>query len=426
VPKQGGYTLQGTPPFIIQTHSTNTSSTVSEPSHNYTECNIYHLTDATGCPGDNLPPIPSIAGFNTSAASICVGQSVTLTANATNAQLYSFDDGVNANWQTGATKVVSPTSTTTYTLKVTRTAGGCTVTYGTPIEITVHPLPAPAFVNPPAGLCLNSEATLTVTDPNNAASSYCFTYECAGCVKNAYLTGNDEPAAAGCHWFSDCQYGTANTYTVSMYDAGTITVRAEAISDYGCVNSTSAVIRGSYVAPPVISGASSNTCPNTTVTLTATATGATSFAWYKDGSQVQNGSNKSYTVSTSGSYTVRGYNAYCSPEVSSAHFVSRYCCSEQTKAPLTFIENTMLTDFKGSLANAIAYCQNAGYRTPTLAEITCMCAEKKYIYTFANPNNGFMTSTTGDAMYNVCVRWGTCGGFNCMASSTVNQHKCVY
>jgi uncharacterized protein (TIGR02145 family) len=245
VPKQGGYDLHGTPPFIIQTHSTNTSSIVSYSLYTYTDC-IYNLTDATDCPGE-AQPVPSITGFTASAASICAGQSVTLTANATNAQRYSFDNGIT--WGASASTVVSPATTTTYTLKVTRTDGGCTVTYPETRTITVRSMPALEFVNPPVALCTNTEAVLTVTDPNNAASSYCFTYECADCVHNPYLTGNDEAAGAGCHWFPECIYGEANTYTVSTYNPGTITVRAKAITDYGCVDSVATTIVAMTVPP---------------------------------------------------------------------------------------------------------------------------------------------------------------------------------
>jgi hypothetical protein len=320
--------------------------------------------------------MPSISTFTASAASICVGQSVTLTANATNAQLYSFDDG--ATWGNSASTVVSPTATTTYTLKVTRTAGGCTVTYDTPIEIIVRPLPAPAFVSPPACLEPDTEAVLTVNDPTGTASSYCFRYECADCVHNPYLTGNDEAAASGCHWFPECIYGGANTYTVSMYDYGTIAVWAKAKTQYGCVDSTDVVI--ATMGTPVISGASSNTCPETSVTLTATATGATSFTWYKNDVPVQSGTMTTYTVSSSGSYTVIGVNDYCSTVKSSVHFVSRYCCSEVTNTSLDFLQNTHVADGVASRAAAISACEKAGYRLPRTQEIECMCSEKNLVY----------------------------------------------
>ncbi|MDR3351088.1 MAG: hypothetical protein LBN98_05550, partial [Prevotellaceae bacterium] len=120
----GGYSLRGTEPFIIQTIPGDAGSTVTQSATTFHGC-MYGLTDATGCPGE-LPPMPAITGFSASAATLCAGQSATLTATAAGAELDSFDDG--ATWQPGATKAVTPTATTTCILKATRNAGGCTVT----------------------------------------------------------------------------------------------------------------------------------------------------------------------------------------------------------------------------------------------------------------------------------------------------------
>jgi hypothetical protein len=73
------YALNGTQPFIIQTHPTNTSSTVSVDLPAYNDC-IYGLTDATNSPDSEWPPMPAITGFTASATTICAGQRVTLTA----------------------------------------------------------------------------------------------------------------------------------------------------------------------------------------------------------------------------------------------------------------------------------------------------------------------------------------------------------
>jgi hypothetical protein len=137
---------------------------------------------------------------------------------------------------------VSPATSATYILKAKHADGGCTVTALSPIEITVHPTPDVAFVNPPLELCANTSATLTVNDANNAGSSYCFTYDCAGCVHNPYTCGNDTPAASACDWFSECIYDVANTYSVNMYDAGSMTVWVKAKTEYGCVDSAYTVI----------------------------------------------------------------------------------------------------------------------------------------------------------------------------------------
>ena len=173
----GGYILHGTPDFIIQTDPLNTSSTVSRTVATYDKC-IYGLTDATGYPGDVL--LPAITGFTASSVTICAGQSVTLTATATNAERYSFDDG--ATWGSSPSTVVKPSSSTTYILKASRTTGACTVTFPTAITVTV------VSTNDITGLIV-------------AAPSYCTNqYACT-------LTFSGWTATAG--W--EIEYGYGNT-----------------------------------------------------------------------------------------------------------------------------------------------------------------------------------------------------------------------
>ncbi|MDR0582379.1 MAG: hypothetical protein LBG31_05395 [Prevotellaceae bacterium] len=173
----GGYILHGSPDFIIQTDPLNTSSTVSRTATTYDKC-IYGLTDATGYPGDVL--LPAITDFTASSVTICAGQSVTLTATATNAERYSFDDG--ATWGSSPSTVVKPSSSTTYILKASRTTGACTVTFPTAITVTV------VSANDITGLIV-------------AAPSYCTNqYACT-------LTFSGWTATAG--W--EIEYGYGNT-----------------------------------------------------------------------------------------------------------------------------------------------------------------------------------------------------------------------
>jgi hypothetical protein len=256
--RDGYYALHGTPPFTITT--TGNGDKVSQTTYAYNNTCIYDLTDATGCPGEIPFTPPEITGFTASASSICAGQSVTLTATTTgDAASYSFNDGYT--WQASNIKVVSPPASLTgftYKLLVQPSPGACTVSASTTHPITVRPTPAPVFVDPPAGMCPNSEATLTV-DGAGSGGSYCFTYEYTDCVRNPYLTGNEEPAASDCSWYSECIYGTANTYTVAMYDAGSLTVWVKAMTEYGCVDSTSITVGHASATITLLTGNSSQT-----------------------------------------------------------------------------------------------------------------------------------------------------------------------
>ncbi|MBK8701086.1 MAG: hypothetical protein IPN29_16720 [Saprospiraceae bacterium] len=117
-------------------------------------------TDASGCSGTSqvtvtVDPLPVLSAGND--PSICMGQSVTLTVNASNGTpAYTF------NWPTppggsGASKTVSPTTTTTYVITVTDSKG-CTDTDD--VSVNVGALPT-AAISGPGNICAGGSATLT-------------------------------------------------------------------------------------------------------------------------------------------------------------------------------------------------------------------------------------------------------------------------
>jgi uncharacterized protein (TIGR02145 family) len=220
--------------------------------------------------------LPTVSG--PTAAARCGAGTVTLSATASSSATidwYSAAAGGNiVTGGTGTTSFTTPliNSSTTYYAQARNTNTSCVSAARTAVVATVNTVPDIAFVSPPAGLCTGSQATLTVNDKNNAGGSYCFTYECAACVHNPYLTGNDAPAAAACHWYSECVYGTANTFTVDAYDAGTLTVRAKAKTVFGCEDSTT------DLTLPVAVACTYTGC--TTPTLTLGTVGFTSSTTY--------------------------------------------------------------------------------------------------------------------------------------------------
>ncbi|MDR2358442.1 MAG: hypothetical protein LBD87_01400, partial [Prevotellaceae bacterium] len=120
------YTLKGTPPFVVNGSSLGAGVT------SYSGGCITSITDATGCPG--LFPVPTTTSLTANPTSICNGSSAILTAVASGAASYSFDNG--SSWQASPTKTVTPTATTNYTLKV-RSSVGCTSTDSKTASIAV-------------------------------------------------------------------------------------------------------------------------------------------------------------------------------------------------------------------------------------------------------------------------------------------------
>ncbi|WP_165933558.1 Ig-like domain-containing protein [Arundinibacter roseus] len=101
------------------------------------------------------PPVPSATP-----ATICVGESSTLSATGCASGTVSWF--TNAGLTTSLSNLtVSPTTTTTYYAVCTITASGC-ASQAAPVTVTVNPLPTPA-VNSPA-ICVGESATLTVTN----------------------------------------------------------------------------------------------------------------------------------------------------------------------------------------------------------------------------------------------------------------------
>ncbi|MDR0558673.1 MAG: hypothetical protein LBG92_00745 [Prevotellaceae bacterium] len=67
--------------------------------------------------------------------------------------------------------------------------------------------------------------------------------------------------------------------------------------------------QGGYPEKAIISGDSANKCPATSITLTASATGAISYKWYKGNTLIDEEHTDKYNVTSTGTYSVTGINA---------------------------------------------------------------------------------------------------------------------
>jgi len=110
-----------------------------------------------------LGDLPVIVSFSATPPDITLGDSVTLLWNVTGATSVSVDQGVGTVAVAG-TKVVSPITTTVYTLTATNAAGSVTNS----VTVTVGAVPPPTDITPPSVPALVSPANgATLPQPSS-------------------------------------------------------------------------------------------------------------------------------------------------------------------------------------------------------------------------------------------------------------------
>jgi hypothetical protein len=225
-------------------------------------------TDVNGCTGTGTITVtvgaqPTVT-VTPSGATICNGSSTTLTASGT----------VSYNWMpgslTGSSVVLSPSSTTTYT--VTGTNGpGCFNT--ATVTVTVNPLPNVTATAAPATVCSGSSTTLTAS----GASTYNWM---PGSLIGSSVT--DMPAST-------------TTYTVTGTDVN------------GCTNTATATVT---VNPsPVVAATASPSAICSGSSATLTASGADTYTWMPGsftGSSVTDSPTATTTYTVTGTITASG------------------------------------------------------------------------------------------------------------------------
>lgn len=220
-------------------------------------------TDVNGCSNTaqvtvTVKPLPAINP--SSPISICAGQSAMLSA--TGAHIYTWNPGSIS----GSPVLVSPTTTTTYTVTGTNIITGCSNTAST--TVTVNPLPTVNYIaTPGTTICAGDPLTLNGT----GANSYSWT---GGITNGVSFTPP-----------------LSSVYTVTGTDVN------------GCTNTSTVNI---VVNPlPIVSYTllpNDTVCSGTNVILSGT--GATTYTWTGG---ITNG--VSFSALTSNTYVVTGTNA---------------------------------------------------------------------------------------------------------------------
>ena len=274
-------------------------------------------TGANGCSNTasvnvtvkDLPTVSASANPTT----ICAGKSTTLTAEG--ATSYSWDNELG----TGASKTVSPASTTTY--KVTGTGtNGCSNTAS--VTVTVNPLPTFEITANNVSVCTGKALNLNAS---TTAEGCNISYSWSG--PNSFSSTEQNPTVSSSAAATD-----AGTYTVSVTATNTTT---------NCTASkTKNVIVTVNALPTVLINGenplAAEKCKNQDITLTAS--GASTYKWSGSGSTANPA-----TFSAAGTYTVTGTDA-------------NGC---KSTAEVTISENTLAVSITETLVKC--YTQAQGY-----------------------------------------------------------------
>lgn len=226
---------------------------------------VVTVNNGTGCAGVSSPTtvtvnaLPNATITPSGATTFCQGGNITLTASSGSSYL----------WQPGAqtTQSINVSTSAGYTVRVTN-ASGCSAT-STSTNIVVNSSPtATATANGPTTFCQGGSVVLTASGGG--------TYQ--------WLPGNQ----------------TASSITVST--AGTYQVKVTSANGCSAISNPIEVIVNALPTASITANGSTSFCQGGSVTLTSGS--SSSYQWQPGGQTTQ-----SITATTSGTYTVKVFNA---------------------------------------------------------------------------------------------------------------------
>ncbi|GAB3960789.1 hypothetical protein GCM10028805_58840 [Spirosoma harenae] len=386
------------------------------------------VANASGCQTTSASPGTSatvtvnslpVAAMTASSATICAGQSATITASGGTS--YSFSTGeVN----TTGILVVNPMTTTPYSVTIAN-ATGCESS--TSITINVNPVPTPAFTS--ATICAGQSATLTasggtsytfstgdvnttgtlVVDPTTTTTYSVTVANSSGCISTTTstvkvndlptLTLSSETICQGLtttlvatpgfetYIFSAglTQIGSSNQASSST--AGTYSVTA--ITADGC--SATAIGSITINTNPVVQLTSATICTGQSATLTATA-GYTTYVF--SAGLIQIGSSNAAVGTVAGTYSVTATSVGCSGTGVGSITIAPYPTATLTSATICAGESVTLVATGGTLYTF----SNGTSNTTGLLEVTPTITTT-YSVTVANAA-GCESTTIGSVVVN--------------------------
>lgn len=341
---------------------------------------------ANGCSSNPVSVTPAVnttsPAVTLSSATVCVGQSATLTATA-RLSSYAFSSGLT---QIGGSSGNTATATTAGTYSVTATgANSCTATaQGT---VTVTPLPA---------------ATATVSGT-------------VTCAASATVSGSSTLAGSTYAWSGPNGFtSTQQSFTTSTPGPYSLTVTANGCSS---VNSATAIVTQNTAPPQNVSLAVSQglSCTATTATLTAGSTTGVSYAFAGPGI-VSTGAN-SATVNAAGVYSVtvtapNGCTATTQTTVTQAVTPPQNVTATNT-GPLS-CTNTSVTVSAATSTSGVSYRWSGPGSFASTAQSFATSTAGTYSVTLTAPNGCTALASTivSQTVASVTVVQGSCNNNN--------------
>jgi|GEM_PF-801464 len=325
-----------------------------------------------GCVGASnvtvaVRPVP-VPVVGVSPGAICAGQSATLTASG--GDTYSWSDG-----QVGASIMVTPAATTTYT--VTATEAGCIGT-GT-ATVVVNPLPSPIASASPGSICPGQAATLTasggaaylwsdgqsgstITVNPTATTTYAVTATSNGCVGTATVnvTINTPPSPSATADPSTLCVGQSTTLTaiggdtyqwssgqlgpsIVVTPAVTTTYAVTATDSNGCQGTTTVTVTVNPLPVPAVGAMPALICAGDTTVLTAS--GGETYLWNTGA----NGATLSVFPTTTTLYSVTVTDLGCSASASTTVLVNPLPVALATPDTICIGESAILSANGGDI-----------------------------------------------------------------------------
>ncbi len=329
---------------------------------------------ANGCP--SAPAVFTVVP-NASIPTATLANSNTITCTNTSAQVVATTTASPVTYTWSGPGIVSGSSTATinvnmggvYTLTLTNLLNGC-------VSIITN-----SVTND------NAAVTPTTTSSNVITCSSTTSTLTAGAGAGTYTYNWSGPGIVGTNTLSTITSSLGGTYTVIVTNTNNGCVGTETVA----VGSSTNAPTGVSINPPTFT----LSCTNSTVALTATATGASTYSWMASGPGVvsSGGTSATATVSGNGTYSVvvTGTNG---------------CSAAAAIAAVS--PNTLAPTFSLSNSSPSITCITAN---PTISvNITSTVTIGSYSW---SPASGISGSTTGSV-----VTFTAAGTYTCVITAT--------